>query len=190
MGLYGLEEVLGRMVPVAGDTGKWRFEYYACADQLRKVLWEELEAAVPALVEDVAFRARVKKARLLGLLLWYASLRCVDTRPLTVFFCLCVPDNWHDILSRETGEADRRRYGIAFDDGALNRVVSPGRDDEELQKLDMFLLGEDHGGDPDAAEESDEDVGRDSDSGCFFMGGDDTQSDGDNEAERASSDDM
>lgn len=36
------------------------------------------------------------------------------------------------------------RHGIAFDDGALNRVVCPGRDDEELQQLDLFLLGEDH----------------------------------------------
>lgn len=35
----------------------------------------------------------------------------------------------------------RPRYGIAFDDGALNRVVEPGRDDEELQKLDLFLSG-------------------------------------------------
>lgn len=36
------------------------------------------------------------------------------------------------------------RHGIAFDDGALNRVVEPGRDDEELQKLDLFLLGISH----------------------------------------------
>jgi hypothetical protein len=39
---------------------------------------------------------------------------------------------------------DKCRYGIAFDDGALNRVVQPGRDDEELQKLDLFLLGRCH----------------------------------------------
>ncbi|KAL2015588.1 hypothetical protein VTK56DRAFT_5200 [Thermocarpiscus australiensis] len=35
-------------------------------------------------------------------------------------------------------------HGIAFDDGALNRVVCAGQDDEELQRLDLFLLGEDH----------------------------------------------
>ncbi|KAH6636592.1 hypothetical protein F5144DRAFT_601322 [Chaetomium tenue] len=33
-------------------------------------------------------------------------------------------------------------YGIAFDGGALNRVVEEGRDDEELQKLELFLSSE------------------------------------------------
>lgn len=37
------------------------------------------------------------------------------------------------------------RHGIAFDDGALNRVVEPGKDDEELQKLDLFLFGAEGG---------------------------------------------
>ncbi|SPQ22400.1 cfbc40a4-3bd3-4805-b172-c5698e3d5822 [Thermothielavioides terrestris] len=139
VGLYGLEELLGRMVPVAG-TGRRRFEYYPCAERLRAAFWEELEAAVPELVEDAVLRARVEKARLLGLLLW---------------------------------------YGIAFDDGALNRVVRPGRDDEELQKLDLFLLGKDHDRDADAAAEAEEDAGRDSDSdsGCFFLDEEDAQTD-------------
>lgn len=35
-------------------------------------------------------------------------------------------------------------HGFAFDDGKLNRVVQEGRDDEEIQKLDMFLFGSDH----------------------------------------------
>jgi hypothetical protein len=34
------------------------------------------------------------------------------------------------------------RYGIAFDDGALNRIVEEGRDSEELQKLELFLSKE------------------------------------------------
>jgi hypothetical protein len=38
------------------------------------------------------------------------------------------------------------RHGFAFDDGALDRVVCEGRDDAELQKLDLFLLGVDHDG--------------------------------------------
>ncbi|KAK4242605.1 hypothetical protein C8A03DRAFT_11173 [Achaetomium macrosporum] len=134
VGLYGVEEVLGRMVDVpvkGGGEGdkRRRFEYHPCAGRLREVFWEELEAAVPALVEDKVLRKRVEKARLLGLLLW---------------------------------------YGIAFDDGALDRVVCPGRDDEELQKLDLFLLGANHGGDTDTALIPEEDDASDKDSGCAF----------------------
>ncbi|KXX79452.1 hypothetical protein MMYC01_203728 [Madurella mycetomatis] len=36
---------------------------------------------------------------------------------------------------------DARLHGIAFDDGALDRVVRAGQDDEELQRLDLFVLG-------------------------------------------------
>jgi hypothetical protein len=32
-------------------------------------------------------------------------------------------------------------HGIAFDSGRLDRVVQVGRDDEEVQRLDLFLLG-------------------------------------------------
>jgi hypothetical protein len=35
-------------------------------------------------------------------------------------------------------------HGFAFDDGKLDRVVEEGRDDEEIQKLDLFLFGTDH----------------------------------------------
>ena len=34
-------------------------------------------------------------------------------------------------------------YGIAFDDGRVNRVVKEGRDDVEIAKLDLFLLSAD-----------------------------------------------
>ncbi|KAK4106587.1 hypothetical protein N658DRAFT_503019 [Parathielavia hyrcaniae] len=105
VGLYGLEEMLGRRVENGSGTGRARFEYYPYAERLRGVFWDELVAAVPELGADQELRARVEKARLLGLLLW---------------------------------------HGIAFDDGALNRVVEPGLDDEELQKLDLFLMGIDH----------------------------------------------
>ncbi|KAK4247763.1 hypothetical protein C7999DRAFT_31840 [Corynascus novoguineensis] len=101
VGLYGLEEVLGRTVTVE-ETGERRFEYLPDAERLRAVFWEELAREVPALAPGSELRERVEKARVLGLLLW---------------------------------------YGIAFDDGALNRVAQPGRDDEELQKLDLFLSG-------------------------------------------------
>lgn len=40
----------------------------------------------------------------------------------------------------------QRRHGIAFDNGALDRVVRAGQDDEELQRLDLFVLGATVGG--------------------------------------------
>lgn len=72
VGLYGVEELLGRMVE-DGEGGR-RFEYWPDADRLRAVFWEALVAEVPELVEGSELRARVEKARLLGLLLWYATL--------------------------------------------------------------------------------------------------------------------
>jgi hypothetical protein len=81
VGLYGVEEVLGRMVvdvpAIKGEKKRRRFEYHPHAGRLREVFWEELEAAVPALVEDKELRKRVEKARLLGLLLWYVTLYAV-----------------------------------------------------------------------------------------------------------------
>lgn len=67
VGLYGLECLLGRTT-VAG-----RFEYYPCAEELRGVFWQELEAGVPELGpgDGGGLRARVEDARLLGVLLWY-----------------------------------------------------------------------------------------------------------------------
>ena len=39
-------------------------------------------------------------------------------------------------------------HGIAFDDGRLDRVVQEGRDDEEIQRLDVFLFGAGPGAGP------------------------------------------
>ncbi|GAB1320564.1 hypothetical protein MFIFM68171_10774 [Madurella fahalii] len=114
VGLYGVEELLGASAGggsadgAHGDGGSRypppgsRFIYFPDAARLRGIFWEELCGAIPELVTDVALRARVEDARLLGLLLW---------------------------------------HGIAFDDGALDRVVRAGQDDEELQRLDLFVLG-------------------------------------------------
>lgn len=35
-------------------------------------------------------------------------------------------------------------HGFAFDDGKIDRVVEEGRDEAEVQRLDMFLFGSDH----------------------------------------------
>ncbi|OIW32976.1 hypothetical protein CONLIGDRAFT_160123, partial [Coniochaeta ligniaria NRRL 30616] len=35
-------------------------------------------------------------------------------------------------------------HGFAFDDGRIDRVVQEGRDEGEVQRLDMFLFGSDH----------------------------------------------
>ena len=122
VGLYGLEELLGRNE--TGADGRSRFRYFSDAEELREAFWEKLEDAVPEL-RDPEMREAVENARLLGLLLWYV--------PLCSVFPLKLPIVMNN------------RHGIAFDDGALNRVVCPGQDDEELQRLDLFLLGEDHG---------------------------------------------
>ncbi|KAK0711136.1 hypothetical protein B0H67DRAFT_646538 [Lasiosphaeris hirsuta] len=55
-----------------------------------------------------------------------------------------------DALLRETVRDARLLgillwHGIAFDDGKLNRVVQEGRDDHEIQRLDVILLGAEHG---------------------------------------------
>ncbi len=57
-----------------------------------------------------------------------------------------IPDLGTDRTLRRTVESARLLglllwHGIAFDDGKLDRVVEEGRDDEEIQKLDLFLLG-------------------------------------------------
>ena len=57
-----------------------------------------------------------------------------------------IPALRSDARLRGTVEAARRLglllwHGIAFDDGRLDRVVQEGRDDEEIQRLDLFLLG-------------------------------------------------
>jgi hypothetical protein len=90
VGLYGLEELLGfasggkgeedgggknARYPPLGST----FAYFACAEELRAIFWEELGAAVPELVTDLALRATVEHARLLGLLLWYAARLMIYT---------------------------------------------------------------------------------------------------------------
>lgn len=71
MGLYGLEEVLGRTVE--DGRGRRKFVYYPDADRLRALFWEELGAKAPELVYNPVIRARVEMARLLGLLLWYVN---------------------------------------------------------------------------------------------------------------------
>jgi hypothetical protein len=121
MGLYGLEEVLGRMVE--DTTGRRKFVYYPDAGRLRALFWEELGAEAPELVYNPVIRARVEMARLLGLLLWYVTP--LPKSPLVSVYQTHI----------------HTRHGIVFDKGRLGRVVEQGRDNEELQKLDLFLFG-------------------------------------------------
>jgi hypothetical protein len=86
MGLYGLEEVLGRTVQ--DKHGKRKFVYYPDADRLRALFWEELGAEAPELVYNPVIRERVEKARLLGLLLWYVT---PEASP-----CFCQPSSHTD----------------------------------------------------------------------------------------------
>ncbi|KAL2181706.1 uncharacterized protein P884DRAFT_190045 [Thermothelomyces heterothallicus CBS 202.75] len=82
VGLYGLEEVLGRTV-TDEETGSGRFEYFSDAERLRAAFWDELVREVPALAPGTELRERVEKARLLGLLLWSVTPRLfhLEERP-------------------------------------------------------------------------------------------------------------
>jgi len=61
--LYGLEEILGRMID---DT----FVYYADAEQARDVFWTKLQQEISELANERTLQA-LKLARIVGILLWY-----------------------------------------------------------------------------------------------------------------------
>jgi hypothetical protein len=61
--LYGLEEILGEMVPSG-------FRYHSDSNELRSSFWEELKAQIPELQQSHVLEA-VKLARDLGVLLWH-----------------------------------------------------------------------------------------------------------------------
>jgi hypothetical protein len=94
--LYGLEHMLGYIVPASSST-KPMWAYFQDAARLRNLFWERLFKGVP----DIKVREdEVRMMRDMGVLLW---------------------------------------HGIAWDDGAIDRVVSERRDWEELAKLRAFL---------------------------------------------------
>ena len=64
VGMYGLEELLG-------EDKNGRFVPYPEADYLRKLYWGELLGAIPGLSRDSRWVALVKKAQVLGILLWH-----------------------------------------------------------------------------------------------------------------------
>ncbi len=64
VGIYGLEELLG-------EERDGRFVYYPEAKCLRGLFWRELLAAIPGLSRDPRRVILVKKAQILGILLWH-----------------------------------------------------------------------------------------------------------------------
>ncbi|KAI5924870.1 hypothetical protein F4810DRAFT_99401 [Camillea tinctor] len=64
VGMYGLEELIGE------DKGG-RFIYYPEAKHLRCLFWSELSRALPELAQDARLLTLVKKAQILGILLWH-----------------------------------------------------------------------------------------------------------------------
>ena len=64
VGMYGLEELLGQ-------DKNGRFVPYPEADYLRKLYWGGLLGAIPELSRDSRRVALVKKAQVLGILLWH-----------------------------------------------------------------------------------------------------------------------
>jgi hypothetical protein len=72
--LYGLEYLLGAYSSSARRDSiidVQRFQYYACADELRLVFWARLKSRVPALEEDERTMQAVLLAKTIGTLLWY-----------------------------------------------------------------------------------------------------------------------
>ncbi len=65
IGMYGLEELLGE------DNQNGRFVYYPEAAHLRDVFWNQLMLLIPELARDSKTVALVKKAQILGVLLWH-----------------------------------------------------------------------------------------------------------------------
>ncbi|KAI0816688.1 hypothetical protein GGR55DRAFT_686187 [Xylaria sp. FL0064] len=65
VGMYGLEELLGE------DNQNGRFVYYPEATRLRDLFWNQLILLIPELARDARFAALVKKAQILGVLLWH-----------------------------------------------------------------------------------------------------------------------
>ncbi|CAJ2506136.1 Uu.00g002660.m01.CDS01 [Anthostomella pinea] len=64
VGMYGLDELLG-------EERNGDFVYYPEARQLRTLYWRELLLAIPELAKDAGRVAVVRKAQLLGVLLWH-----------------------------------------------------------------------------------------------------------------------
>ncbi|KAI0406582.1 hypothetical protein F4802DRAFT_85642 [Xylaria palmicola] len=65
IGMYGLEELLGE------DNRDGQFVYYPEARHLRNVFWRQLMLLTPELAHDSKSVALVKKAQILGILLWH-----------------------------------------------------------------------------------------------------------------------
>ncbi|KAI1421415.1 hypothetical protein F5Y12DRAFT_787496 [Xylaria sp. FL1777] len=65
IGMYGLEELLGE------DNQSGRFVYYPEAPHLRDTFWNELMLLIPELARDSKTVSLVKKAQILGVLLWH-----------------------------------------------------------------------------------------------------------------------
>lgn len=65
VGMYGLEELLGE------DDEDGRFVYYPEAKRLRGIFWNHLIMLIPELARNSRTIALVKKAQILGVLLWH-----------------------------------------------------------------------------------------------------------------------
>ncbi|KAI1393683.1 uncharacterized protein F4822DRAFT_385427 [Hypoxylon trugodes] len=64
IGMYGLQELLG-------EDRDGHFAYYPEAKYLRKLFWDELLSSLPDLARDTRRVALVRKAQVLGILLWH-----------------------------------------------------------------------------------------------------------------------
>lgn len=98
MGLYVLDHLTG-FLEHSSKLATMRFVYYGQAQRIQEQFLRLLRMEVPALSDDLTWKA-VVLSRDIGVLLW---------------------------------------HGFAWDDGNIDRVVAPGRDDAEIAYLEAFL---------------------------------------------------
>lgn len=171
VGIYGLEEFLGIQVspsvtnisvdenggnePALSSTtlpspssafssgvsgGKYpppgsKFQYFPDAESLRSLFWTELEKRARNYFQSPSLPPPTRDT----------TTPNPEPLPPPVLIANGDPSpTWPQFM--ETVKLARTLgillwHGIAFDDGRLDRVVSEGKDDEEIQRLDMHLFG-------------------------------------------------
>jgi hypothetical protein len=100
---------------ILGEVTESGFAYHPQSDVLRAIFWEEMERGIPGLKHGGGGNGGGAREK------WSLRERIRMSRDLGVLL-------W---------------FGIAFDDGAIDRVVQEGRDIVEIWKLDAFLGGGD-----------------------------------------------
>ncbi|KAK4147019.1 uncharacterized protein C8A04DRAFT_25214 [Dichotomopilus funicola] len=143
VGLYGIEEVLGRVVEVeeeveAGDRDEDADESEDGQEENDRNASATGTRPNPKTTKT---KTKTKTTKKFEYLPNANALRATFWEALTAE----IPELADPVFRRRVEKARVLGlllwYGIAFDDGALNRVAREREDDGELQKLDLFMFG-------------------------------------------------